>query len=171
MLGIDIGQYAMSAIDPDHDIFSGGIEYHLNDTLILRAASVNKNILKKFEIEQEVFFAELFWENLLKHLQGDRIFNELPKFPEVRRDLALLLDETIPYKQIEELAYQAGGKLLKRIRMFDQYKGKNIPADKKSYAVSFFLQDLTKTLTDKEIDRIMKKIAESLVNNLNAELR
>ena len=101
----------------------------------------------------------------------EQSFNELPKYPEVRRDLALLLDEHIQYSQIEELAGQAGGAILKRMGLFDYYKGKNIPEGKKSYAVSFFLQDVNKTLTDKEIDRIMGKITKTLVDNLNAELR
>ena len=101
----------------------------------------------------------------------EKTLTELAKFPEVRRDLALLIDEKVEYAQIEKLAYESEQTLLNRVCLFDFYKGGNIPAGKKSYAVSFFLQDLHKTLTDKEIDRIMKKIADNLINNLNAELR
>ena len=171
LLGIDINLFTVKAIENEDDIFSGGLSYWLGSKLVIRAGLVAQSILDIFEIEQEVFFAELFWDDLLKLLKSERTFTELPKFPEVRRDLALLLDEHIQYSQIEKLAFEAGGKFLKRMGMFDFYKGKNIPAGKKSYAIYFFLQDLHKTLTDNEIDRIMKKIADSLVNNLNAELR
>jgi phenylalanyl-tRNA synthetase beta chain len=170
-LGIDIGQFSVGQLNSGNEIFSDGLEYLLKDKRIILAGSVQKNLLAKFEIDQEVFFAELLWDDLLKQVESKRTFTDLPKFPEVRRDLALLIDNSVQYQQIEKLAFQAGGKLLKRIGMFDYYKGGNIPAGKKSYAISFFLQDLTKTLTDKEIDRIMKKITETLVNNLDAELR
>jgi len=171
LLSIDISQFTLQVLDSEKDIFSGGLEYTFNNKTLIRAGLVNAYILESFEIEQEVFFAEMYWDDLLMLLKSEKTFKELPKFPEVRRDLALLLDEHIQYSQIEKLAFESGDKLLKRIGMFDYYKGKNIPAGKKSYAVSFFLQDLNKTLTDKEIDRIMKKIAKSLVNQLNAELR
>ena len=171
LLGIDMNQFNAKSIESEEDIFAGGLSYWLGEKLVIRAGLVNQNILNNFEIEQEVFFAELFWDELMKLLKSERTFTGLPKFPEVRRDLALLLDEHVQYSQIEKLAFEAGGKLLKRIGLFDYYKGKNIPAGKKSYAVYFFLQDLNKTLTDKEIDRIMKKITDSLVHDLNAELR
>jgi len=171
LLSIDISQFTLQGLDLEQDIFSGGLEYTFNRKTLIRTGLVNADILESFEIEQEVFFAEIFWGELLKYLISDRTFQELPKYPEVRRDLALLIDDNIQYSEIEKLAFKSGDKLLKRMGMFDYYKGKNIPAGKKSYAVSFFLQDLNKTLTDKEIDRIMKKITKSLITQLNAELR
>ena len=119
----------------------------------------------------EILFAELNWEETLKLTGGKVEFTELPKFPEVRRDLSLLIDETVSFSDIEEQARKSEKKLLKQINLFDYYKGKNIPAGKKSYAVSFVIQDLNKTLTDKEIDKIMGKISWSLKENLQAELR
>lgn len=171
ILGIETNQVTVKNIYSGQDIFSGGLEYMNRNKILMRLGPVKNDILKKFEIEQEVFYAEIFWDILLKLSVTERSFNELPKYPEVRRDLALLLDEHIQYSQIEELAGQAGGAILKRMGLFDYYKGKNIPEGKKSYAVSFFLQDVNKTLTDKEIDRIMGKITKTLVDNLNAELR
>ena len=128
-------------------------------------------MLSKFDIENEVYYAEISWGRLLKVAGKDSQFKDLPRFPEVRRDLALLLDDRTEFARIEKIAFDSERKLLKRINLFDFYKGKNIPEGKKSYAVSFFLQDLNKTLTDKEIDKIMSKIADNLVRNLNAELR
>ncbi len=171
IFGIDIRQLSIQNNNTEQDIFSGSLKYLLNKKLFIRAGIVSTDILEMFEIEQDVYFAELFWDELLRLFEIKRTFKELPKYPEVRRDLALLLDDHIQYNQIEELAFKSGGELLKRIAMFDRYKGKNIPEGKKSYALSFFLQDLNKTLTDKEIDRIMKKISETLVQNLNAEIR
>ena len=171
LLGIDTSLFSIEVNDSEKDIFSDNLAYFYKNKLVVRGGLVNAPILEAFEIEQEVFFAELFWDDLLALLRSERSFNELPKFPEVRRDLALLLDEHIRYSQIEKIAFKTESKLLKQVRVFDYYRGKNIPDGKKSYAVSFFLQDLNKTLTDKEIDRIMKKIADSLFHELKAELR
>jgi phenylalanyl-tRNA synthetase beta chain len=170
-LGIDHTIFNTGSLELYNDIFSGGLEYKFKSESILRAGLVNKKLTRLFDIENEVYFAEIRWEKIVSLAVEKRRFTELPKFPEVRRDLALLLDEGIAYAQIEKLAFDAGTSLLKKVNLFDYYQGKNLPEGKKSYAVSFFLQDLNKTLTDKEIDRIMGKIVDALVKNLNAELR
>ena len=159
--GVNIGMFDVQPIE----------DYADDNKSIVRAGTVNSEILKTFDIENGVFFAEIDWQCLLSLIKDKDSFSELPKFPEVRRDLALLIDENISYSAIEKLAYEAERSILKRVNLFDYYKGKNIPPGKKSYAVSFFLQDLKKTLTDKEIEDILSKITASLIKNLNAELR
>ena len=170
-LGIDTGSLKTSGLEDKSDVYIGGVAIKDKKTLLVEIASVNPVVLKQFDIEQEVFFAELKWDELLKRSISEVGFKEIPKFPEVRRDLALLIDEKTEFGEIEELAYQVEKKLLKRVNLFDYYKGKGIPEGKKSYGVSFHLQDETKTLTDKEIDRIMGKMAERLKNDFQAELR
>lgn len=171
LLGIDPAIFTTNSLEAFSDIFSGGLEYKYNSESIIRAGLLNKKLTKIVDIDCEVFFAEIRWEKLLSLAVDKRSFTELPKYPEVRRDMALLLDGKVQYAQIEKLAFDAGKPLLKKVNLFDYYQGKNIPEGKKSYAVSFFLQDLHKTLTDKEIDRIMGKITDTLVKNLKAELR
>jgi phenylalanyl-tRNA synthetase beta chain len=170
-VGINHKVFSIQAPEDSADIFEGGLEYRDNEKTILKAGIVNSDLLDRFDIDQEVYFAEIYWDRLLPLINTSKSFNELPKYPEVRRDLALLLDEHVQYSQIETLALEAETRLLKRIELFDYYKGKNIPKGKKSYAVSFILQDLKKTLTDKEIDRIMAKITNTMVQQLNADLR
>jgi phenylalanyl-tRNA synthetase beta chain len=170
-LGIATGQFEIDSLESKADIFEGGLEYLLKDVSVIRAGIINPTLCKNFDIEQEVLYAELNWEELLKLTGKELKFKDLPKFPGVRRDLSLLLDDQVAYSQIENLAFRSEGKLLKKVNLFDYYKGKNIPEGKKSYAVSFILQDFNKTLTDKEIDKIMSKISQSLKMELKAELR
>lgn len=132
----------------------------------------HKNILKKFDIASDVYFAELNWTALMKEIKKHTVtFAEISKFPAVKRDLALLLDKNILFQDIENIAYKAERKLLKDVTLFDVYEGKNLPEGKKSYAVSFMLQDDEKTLNDKQIESIMKKIQTSLESELGAQLR
>lgn len=169
--GVDVSNFEIHPM-PDHfNIFSGGLQYLHDKTIVVNAGSVNTDILNRFDIEKEVFFAEINWDHLLSMINKEVTFKVLPKYPEVRRDLALLIDEDINYASIEEIAFRTEKNFLKRVNLFDYYKGKNIPLGKKSYAVSFILQDQRKTLTDKEIERIMTGITKSLIKNLNAELR
>ncbi|MDF9829752.1 phenylalanine--tRNA ligase subunit beta [Parabacteroides sp. PF5-6] len=133
---------------------------------------VQKKLCKKFDIDTEVYFAELSWELLMKETRKHKvIFSEISKFPAVKRDLALLLDKNIPFAEIRKIANESERKLLKDVTLFDVYEGKNLPAGKKSYAVSFYLQDEEKTLNDKQIDAIMKKIQTNLEQKLGASLR
>jgi phenylalanyl-tRNA synthetase beta chain len=133
---------------------------------------VNAQTLKKFNIEQNVYYADLQWENLIKEIENHSVtFSEISKFPEVKRDLSLLIDNKIQFAEIEQIARETERKLLKSINLFDVYEGKNLESGKKSYAVSFVLQDESKTLTDSQIDSIMNKIRSNLENRLGAKLR
>lgn len=170
-LNINLKRFESRSLETQEDIYAGGLEYLLENKSIIRAGIVTPAILDKFEIEQEVLFAEINWKELIALTGKQSKFQGLSKFPEVRRDLSLLLDEAIDYAEIEKLAFQADKKLLKKVNLFDYYKGKNLPEGKKSYAVSFFLQDMNKTLTDKEIDKVMSRISQSMIKNLNADLR
>ncbi len=133
---------------------------------------VSRQLQKKAGIDNPVYFADLNWNVLMKVIRKNKVeFSEISKYPAVSRDLALLLDENIEFRQIEEIARQTERKLLKSVELFDVYEGKNLPAGKKSYAVNFILQDETKTLNDKQIDAIMQKLIQNLKKQLNCELR
>ena len=133
---------------------------------------VSRAILKKFDIDNEVFFADLNWKELMKATRSVKIsYQEISKFPAVRRDLALLLDKQVQFGEIEKIAYDTEKKLLKSVELFDVYEGKNLEAGKKSYAVSFMLQDENQTLNDKQIDKIMSKLIKNLEDKLGAKLR
>jgi phenylalanyl-tRNA synthetase beta chain len=133
---------------------------------------LSKELLKQFDLQQPVFFAQLNWTQLMKATKKNEItFTDIPKHPAVSRDLALLVDTTVEFAQIEQVARQAEKKLLKSVELFDVYEGKNLPAGKKSYAVNFILQDDERTMNDKQIDAIMQKLIASLKKQLSAELR
>ena len=155
-----------------NDVFSEGISLSLGKIILVDFGVVKRNILKEFGIKQEVLFADFNWENVMK-LSNNQNFKlqELPKFPPVKRDLALLLDSKTEFKEVYNLAFQSEKKILKDIDLFDVYEGNNLPEGKKSYAVSFVLQDESKTLEEKQIEKIMQKIQQSFEKNLNAVLR
>ena len=124
------------------------------------------------DIDTEVYFAEFSWNLLMKETKKNKVtYSDLSKFPAVKRDLALLLDKSVQFAEIQKIAQDSERKLLKEVTLFDVYEGKNLPAGKKSYAVSFYLQDETKTLNDKQIDAIMKTIQTNLEQKLGAQLR
>ena len=129
-------------------------------------------LLKAFDIDNEVYYADLNWKELMKAIRSVKIsYKEISKFPAVKRDLALLLDKNIQFAEIEKIAYETEKKLLKEVELFDVYEGKNLEAGKKSYAVSFLLQDENQTLNDKMIDKIMSKLVKNLEDKLGAKLR
>ena len=133
---------------------------------------VTKKQLKTFDIDNEVYYADLNWKELMKAIRSVKVsFKELSKFPAVKRDLALLLDKDVQFAEIEKIAYETEKKLLREVTLFDVYEGKNLEAGKKSYAVSFLLLDETQTLNDKQIDKIMSKLIANLENKLGAKLR
>ena len=133
---------------------------------------VSRKICKAMDIDFEVYYAELSWTLLMKETKKNKVtFSEISKFPAVKRDLALLLDKSVQFAEIQKIAEESERKLLKEVCLFDVYEGKNLPAGKKSYAVSFYLQDETKTLNDKQIDAIMQKIRKNLEDKLGASLR
>jgi phenylalanyl-tRNA synthetase beta chain len=133
---------------------------------------VHPGVRKMVDLDTDVFFADINWTNLIEELQHHKVkYAEVSKFPEVKRDLALLLDKKIRFAEIEKIAFETERKLLRRVNLFDVYEGKNLEPGKKSYAVSFILQDDTKTLTDNQIDTIMKKLQHNFETKLEAKLR
>jgi len=152
--------------------YAEGISYMKNDKVLVSLGLVGKADIKKFDIKQEVFFADLDWDAILESVSTQNVsFKEIPKFPEVTRDFALLLDESISFQKVYDIAWNTEKKLLRKVNLFDVYTGKNLPEGKKSYAVSFTLMDEKKTLTDKQIDKIMGKLLAQYQKELGAELR
>jgi len=155
-----------------NDVFSEGITLSLGKIKLVDLGVVKRSINKEFGIKQEVLFADFNWENLLK-VGGKSSINvsNLPKFPAVKRDFALLLDSEVTFSEIYNLAFQAEKNLLKEVDLFDVYEGDKLEEGKKSYAVSFLLQDENKTLDEKQIDKIMQKLQQTFENNVGATLR
>ncbi|GFD97126.1 phenylalanine--tRNA ligase beta subunit [Alteromonas sp. KUL156] len=167
-LGID----KLKTTPTKSDVFSEGITLSLGKTKLVELGVVKRAILKEFSIKQEVLFADFNWQNILELVGKKKIkVADLPKFPAVKRDLALLLDNKVEFKEIYNLAFQSERKLLKEVDLFDVYEGDKLPEGKKSYAVSFVLQDENKTLADKQIDKIMQKLQQTFEKNLDAVLR
>ena len=157
------------------DLFSEGITYSLpgkEPRQLAVLGCMNPVLCKRFGIKQPVFAAEINWEVLFTLIKRDKFsFKELPKFPEVRRDLALLLDEKVAYADVRKSAVRAGKKLIKSVTLFDVYRGEKIPAGKKQYALNFVLQDPERTLTDVEVEKTMERVLSALQNELGAVLR
>lgn len=154
------------------DVFSEGLSLSIGKTKLVSFGLVKKPILKYFGIAQAVLFTDFNWDNIIEVARRNKIiFTDIPKYPEVRRDFALLLNDDVTFESIYTIAKQSERKLLKDVNLFDVYQGKNLPEGKKSYAVSFTLQDENKTLTDKQIDKIMNKLQQSFEKQLGAELR
>ncbi len=153
------------------DVFSEGIAIGNSTGNLVEFGVVKKSILKHFGIKQEVFFADFNWALILKMISVKIKYTEIPKYPEVRRDLALLIDQNVTYDSIYTVARQTEKSLLKDINLFDVYEGSNLPEGKKSYALSFIIQDSTKTLTDVQIDKIMSKLQQNFETELGASLR
>ena len=154
-------------------MFSSGPRYKLRSgKSVAELGVVSRAMLKLTDLEQPVFFAEVNWDELLKATRKSKVsFAELPKYPAVRRDLALLIDRNVRFVDIERLAYQTESKLLKEVTLFDVYEGRNLPAGTKSYAVSFLLQDETQTLNDVQIERVMNRLIQAMQTKLGAQLR
>ncbi|MBT8261163.1 MAG: phenylalanine--tRNA ligase subunit beta, partial [Bacteroidia bacterium] len=155
-----------------NDMISEGLILGLGKINLVDFGIVKKSVLNTFDISQSVLFADFNWDNILKVISNKSItYKDIPKYPEVRRDFALLLDESVTFDSILSIAKQTEKHLLKSVNLFDVYKGKNLPEGKKSYALSFILQDEKKTLTDKQIDKIMNKLQYSFEKQIGAELR
>ena len=153
------------------DVFAEGIGIGIGEETLVEFGTIKKSILKYFDIKQEVFYADFNWALVLKLISNKIKFADIPKYPEVRRDLALLIDENVSFDSIYKIARQTEKTLLKDINLFDVYQGKNLPEGKKSYAVSFTIQDSSKTLTDEQIDKVMSKLQKNLATELGASLR
>ncbi len=155
-----------------NDVFSEGLNFDLGKNTLVSFGLVHKKILKHFGISQDVLFADFNWDVIVDMAKHNKItFQELPKYPDVRRDFALLIDEQVTFEAIYTIAKQSEKQLLKSVDLFDVYQGKNLPSGKKSYAVSFTFQDEHSTLTDKQIDKIMSKLQDNFEKELGAELR
>ena len=144
----------------------------LNDKPLVSFGFISQNSLDVFDIEQEVYYVEFNWSNVLGSIdKGHVLFQEIPKFPEVSRDLSILIDEDTLFESIYNSAYKANKNLIKNISLFDVYIGNNIPKNKKSYGLNFKISDKSKTLSDNEIDDLMKNITNNLIKEFGAELR
>jgi len=167
-----IGPWRLQAAEADQRIFSQAEAFLLDGKPLLSMGKLSSSFLREFDIRQDVFYAEIHWAVLLAEVDPERVkYREVPKFPEVRRDLALLLDKKVNFSDLESLAYKIGKGLLKAVNLFDVYEGDKIEAGKKSYALSFILQDEQKTLTDTEVDKMMKRLAEAFERELGASVR
>ena len=170
-IGLGTSQYVVKK--SELNIFAEGLAIETRGCKTLGEMGIlSKALLKRFDLQQPVFFAELNWTQLMKATKKNKVtFTDIPRQPAVSRDLALLVDKGVEFAQIEQVARQAEKKLLKQVELFDVYEGKNLPAGKKSYAVNFILQDEEKTMNDKQIDAIMQKIIQSIKKQIGAELR
>ena len=166
---LGINNYQTKPIE--NDVFAEGIALANGNNVLVEFGTVKKTILKHFDIKQEVFYADFDWNAVLKSISNKIKYVEISKYPEVRRDLALLLDESVAFEDIYSIARKTEQSLLKEITLFDVYVGKNLPEGKKSYAVSFTLQDESKTLTDSQIEKIMSKLQNNFQTQLGAQLR
>ncbi|HQV37067.1 MAG TPA: phenylalanine--tRNA ligase subunit beta, partial [Flavobacterium sp.] len=153
------------------DVFGEGIALAIGNDVLVEMGTVKKSILKHFDIKQAVFYADFNWNLILKLISNKIKFQDIPKYPEVRRDFALLLDQHITFDSLYAIASQTEKSMLKEISLFDVYEGNNLPEGKKSYALSFHIQDTTKTLTDEQIDKIMNKLKLNFEKELGAVLR
>ena len=162
----------METVSSDSEFFSDGLCYKYNNKPVLEMGIIARTFLKKFDIDSPVYYADFNWDNVFRtHKKQTVLFEELPKFPAVRRDLALLIDKAVQFDQIKQLAFKTERQLLRQVDLFDVYEGKGIPSDKKSYAVSFILRDDNKTLNDKQIDKTMQRFITAFSRELEAELR
>jgi len=155
------------------DIFAAGLKLSTPKGVVLADLGIVSNkVLKQFDIEQEVYYADLNWKTLMKETARVKVEQkEISKFPPVKRDLALLVDQSVRFADIEKVAYETDRKLLKSVNLFDVYEGKNLPEGKKSYAISLMLQDTEKTLVDKQIEGLMQKFIKNFETKLGASLR
>lgn len=163
---------SLSTDECKEDIYREGLTYSQNGKHIVSIGMLSHKTLKTQDIGQDVYYAEFSWENILKAIKNHTItFTPMPKFPVVKRDLALLLDKQVSFKEVRDIAMRTEKNLLKAVQLFDVYEGEKLGAGKKSYAVSFTLQDEEKTLTDKQIDKIMNKLMGTYKHLLGAEIR
>ena len=149
-----------------------GLQYSCNEQQVVTCGSVSNAVLKSFDCKQPVYYAEVNWGLLFSLIPSKSArYRGIPKFPEVRRDLALLVDREVTFAQIEKLAFETEKKLLKKVGLFDVYEGEKIAPGKKSYALNFILQDEEKTLTDKDIEKAMNKLLQAMISGFQAQLR
>jgi phenylalanyl-tRNA synthetase beta chain len=169
-LGIEPGNLATG--ESNKKYFSESVTWLHNKKLVAETGSVSKHYLEIFDIDQDVYYAHLEWDLILKLIKDHKLsYRELPKYPWVRRDLALLLDKSVSFGQIKEIAFRTEKSILKEIDLFDVYESESLGKNKKSYAVSFILRDDQKTLTDKTIDKTINNLAAAFEKETGAKIR
>ena len=156
----------------NNSYLNNGFSFAVKKNTVATFGSVKKKMLKAFDVKSEVLYAEFDWDKILELCMVSKTTHKtVPKFPSVRRDLALLVDASVEFKTLQSLANQCENQLLKSINLFDVYEGNKLPKGKKSYALSFVLQDENKTLTDKHIDKVMDKLIKAFQEKAGAEIR
>ncbi len=169
-LGVNLDKLTFAPLQ--NELFADGLTLLINGKEIGFIAILNHKLLKQFDIDNDVFYADLSWKALLKqNKQYKAVIEDLAKFPEVKRDFALLVDKTVAFEDLRKAAFENAGKLLKSVYLFDVYEGKNLPAGKKSYALSFILQDPNNTLKDQQIENIMTRLQKVFADKFGATLR
>ncbi|MFQ3349633.1 MAG: phenylalanyl-tRNA synthetase beta chain, partial [Candidatus Arcticimaribacter sp.] len=167
-----LGIFSFQEEATQKDVFSEGLSFTLNNEVLVNFGIVRSDIAKNFSIYAEVLFADFDWDLIYKYaFDKDVLVKEISKFPTSRRDFALLIDSHVSFSDLKEASYKTDRKLLKEVSLFDVYEGKNLPQGKKSYGLSFYFSDPHKTLTDKNIDRVMQKLQKEFENNFGASLR
>ncbi|MDR2910430.1 MAG: phenylalanine--tRNA ligase subunit beta [Bacteroidales bacterium] len=168
--GFNIGK--MQIDETWNELLSEGLDYRINNKTVLELGIVSKKITKRFDLETNIYYADFKWEHLIDINKKHKVvFEELPKFHTVRRDLALLIDKTVKFSMIKDTAFKAERLILRSVNLFDVYEGRGIAEGQKSYAVSFFLRDDHQTLKDKQIDKTMQKLVTAFECELGAQLR
>lgn len=169
---VRLGIEGLKMEELNNDIFSQGLTLSKGKKRIVEFGKLSKSLLKRLDVSNDVYYADFNWDNVLQLVTHHKVqYREVSKFPSVRRDLALLLNREVKFSEVEQLAYQAERNLLKEVNLFDVYEGDKLEKGKKSYAVSFILQDENATLTDKQIDKIMEKLTNTFNEKLGASLR
>jgi len=169
-LGINLDRCAIESIS--NDLFTEGLEYKHNNVIVAQLGYLNKGLLKSHDINATVFYGDINWTVVLKALKTHKVsYTPLMKYPEVKRDLALLLDKEILFSTIKTLAFKAEKEILRSVNLFDVYEGEKLPAGKKSYAISFILQDAEKTLNDKQIEKTMSRLISIYEREIGAQIR
>jgi phenylalanyl-tRNA synthetase beta chain len=161
----------VKTVPVSQDVFAEGMGFTIGNEVIAEFGTIKKSVLKHFDIKQDVIFGDVNWDAIQKYVSNKIKLVDIPKFPEVRRDLALLVNQSVTFEELYVVAKQTEKSLLKNINLFDVYEGKNLPEGKKSYALSFILQDTSNTLTDVQIDKIMNKLQSNFETKFEAVLR
>jgi phenylalanyl-tRNA synthetase beta chain len=169
---LGIRQESLAIGESDKKYFAESFTYLFNNAILAEAGRISKKYLTQFDISQDVYYGHIDWDFLMKLIKTHSIsFHELPKYPSVKRDLALLLDRGVKYSQVRELAFRTEKNILHEVTLFDVYESDNLGKNKKSYAISFLLRDDLKTLTEKSIDKVMNNLIKTFEKELNAQIR
>jgi len=169
LASLGFGSYASQPVQ--HPYLAGGLTLLVQNQPVVHLGAVSPGVLKQLDVNQPVWYAELDWDWLVRKYKNTLVARELPKFPEVRRDLSLVVDNTVTFEQLQQIARRTEKKLLQGLNVFDVYEGENLGAGKKSYSVSFALQDPTQTLTDQAIDQVMQRLIQQFEKQAGALIR